>query len=156
MALYKETEQSSGIPWYYLAAMDQYERNIRSVRRNIPKKPDAIISLYFKPEIWAGPVNSNDTLPHTISLFGGNGLDGDKDGFANANNDRDLLHTAATILKKQGTSEERINIMLWEYYRRAKTVELITEYARIYKHYGRINLEGNAFPLPIRSDHSYR
>lgn len=33
MALYKETEQSSGIPWYYLAAMDQYERNIRSVRR---------------------------------------------------------------------------------------------------------------------------
>lgn len=57
------------------------------------------------------------------------------------------MHTAATILKKQGTSEERIKIMLWEYYRRAKTVELITEYAQIYKHYGRINLEGNAFPL---------
>lgn len=51
----------------------------------------------------------------------------------------------ATIIKKQGTSEDRIKIMLWEYYRRAKTVELITEYARIYKHYGRINLEGNAF-----------
>lgn len=66
------------------------------------------------------------------------------------------MHTAATILKKQGTSEERIKIMLWEYYRRAKTVDLITEYAQIYKHYGRINLEGNAFPLPIRSDHSYR
>ncbi|MBJ6950375.1 peptidase M23, partial [Vibrio cholerae] len=80
-----------------------------------------------------------DTLPHTIALFGGLGLDGDKDGFANANNDRDLLHTAATILKKQGTSEERIKIMLWEYYRRAKTVDLITEYAQIYKHYGRIN-----------------
>lgn len=46
--------------------------------------------------------------------------------------------------------------MLWEYYRRAKTVDLISEYAQIYKHYGRINLEGNAFPLPIRSDHSYR
>lgn len=35
--------------------------------------------------------------------------------------------------------------MLWEYYRRAKTVDLITEYAQIYKQYGRINLEGNAF-----------
>ena len=89
-------------------------------------------------------------------LFGGIGLDGDKDGFANANSDRDLLHTAATILRKQGTSEDRIKIMLWEYYRRAKTVDLISEYAQIYKHYGRINLEGNAFPLPIRSDHSYR
>ena len=31
--------------------------------------------------------------------------------------------------------------MLWEYYRRAKTVDLISEYAQIYKHYGRINLE---------------
>ena len=60
------------------------------------------------------------TLSPQIALFGGLGLDGDKDGFANANNDRDLLHTAATILKKQGTSEERIKIMLWEYYRRAK------------------------------------
>ncbi len=35
--------------------------------------------------------------------------------------------------------------MLWEYYRRAKTVDLISEYAQIYKHYGRINLEGNSF-----------
>lgn len=62
----------------------------------------------------------------------------------------------ATIIKKQGTSEDRMKIMLWEYYRRAKTVELITKYARIYKHYGRINLEGNAFPLPVNSDNSYR
>ncbi|PFE04788.1 M23 family peptidase [Bacillus cereus] len=158
MTLYKETEKDTNIPWYYVAAIDQYERNIRSVRKDIPKKPDAIISIYFKPEVWAGPANSstNDTLPHTISLFGGIGLDGDKDGLADANNDRDLLHTMATIIKKQGTSEDRMKIMLWEYYRRAKTVELITKYARIYKHYGRINLEGNAFPLPVNSDNSYR
>lgn len=158
MELYKETEQSLGVPWYYLAAIDQYERNIRSVRRDIPKKPDAIISIYFKPEIWSGPANPapHGTLPYTISLFAGIGLDGNQDGRADANHDRDLLHTIATIITKQGTSEDHIKIMLWEYYRRAKTVELITEYARIYKHYGRINLEGNAFPLPIHSDHSYR
>lgn len=73
MTLYKETEKDANIPWYYLAAIDQYERNIRSVRKDIPKKPDAIISIYFKPEMWAGPANgsTNDTLPHTISLFGG-------------------------------------------------------------------------------------
>lgn len=39
MTLYKETEQTSGVPWYYFAAIDQYEQNIRSVRRDIPKKP---------------------------------------------------------------------------------------------------------------------
>lgn len=62
----------------------------------------------------------------------------------------------ASILRKQGTKEDHIKIMLWEYYQRAKTVELIMGYARMYEHYGRINLEGNAFPLPVRSDHSYR
>ena len=45
--------------------------------------------------------------------------------------------------------------MLWEYYRRAKTVDLISEYAQIYKHYGRINLEEMLF-LFRSSDHSYR
>ena len=70
MALYKETEQSSGIPWYYLAAMDQYERNIRSVRKDIPKTRCHHF-LYFKPEIWAGPVNGNDTLPIQLLYLAG-------------------------------------------------------------------------------------
>ena len=119
MALYKETEQSSGIPWYYLAAMDQYERNIRSVRKDIPKNQMPSFP-FISNQKYGLDILMVTTLPYTIALFGGLGLDGDKDGFANANNDRDLLHTAATILKKQGTSEERIKIMLWEYYRRAK------------------------------------
>ena len=68
MALYKETEQSSGIPWYYLAAMDQYERNIRSVRKDIPKTRCHHF-LYFKPEIWA--VNGNDTLPIQLLYLAG-------------------------------------------------------------------------------------
>ncbi|MEH6888749.1 M23 family metallopeptidase [Bacillus sp. JJ864] len=158
MTLYKEMETVSLIPWYYFAAIDQYERNIRSVRRDIPKKPDATISIYFKPEMWAGPANPNlhDTKPYTISLFGGIGLDGNADGLADANNEKDVLYTMATIIGKQGANRDQLKIMLWEYYQRAKTVELILGYARMYKHYNRIELEGNAFPLPIHSNHSYR
>ncbi|WP_020063095.1 M23 family metallopeptidase [Bacillus sp. 123MFChir2] len=158
MTLYKEMETVSLIPWYYFAAIDQYERNIRSVRRDIPKKPDATISIYFKPEIWAGPANPNlhDTKPYTISLFGGMGLDGNADGLADANNEKDVLYTMATIIGKQGANRDQLKIMLWEYYQRSKTVELILGYARMYKQYNRIDLEGNAFPLPIHSNHSYR
>lgn len=157
MTLYKEMETVSFIPWYYLAAIDQYERNIRSVRRDIPKKPNATISIYFKPEVWSGPANSDphDTKPYTISLFGGIGLDGDNDGLADANNEKDVLYTMASILGKRGADHEQLKIMLWEYYQRAKTVELILGYARMYKHYDRIDLEGSAFPMPIRSNHSY-
>ncbi|MDC2865642.1 M23 family metallopeptidase [Bacillus sp. BP-3] len=158
MTLYKEMETVSLIPWYYFAAIDQYERNIRSVRRDIPKKPDATISIYFKPEMWAGPANPNlhDTKPYTISLFGGIGLDGNEDGLADANNEKDVLYTMATIIGKQGENREQLKIMLWEYYQRSKTVELILGYARMYKHYNRIDLERNVFPLPIHSNHSYR
>ena len=158
MTLYKEMETVSLIPWYYFAAIDQYERNIRSVRRDIPKKPDATISIYFKPEMWAGPANPNlhDTKPYTISLFGGIGLDGNEDGLADANNEKDVLYTMATIIGKQGEKREQLKIMLWEYYQRSKTVELILGYARMYKHYNRIDLERNVFPLPIHSNHSYR
>lgn len=158
MMLYKEMETASFIPWYYFAAIDQYERNVRAVRRDIPKKPDATISIYFKPEVWSGPINPTayDTKPYTISLFGGSGLDGDDDGLADTNNDRDALYTIATILGSEGTDEDHLKIALWEYYKRAKTVELIMEYARLYKHYGRLQLEGNAFPVPLRSDYSFR
>ncbi|MBO9130709.1 M23 family metallopeptidase [Bacillus sp. 165] len=158
MSLYKEVELISHIPWHYFAAIDQYERNVRSVRRDIPKKQDGVISIYFKPEIWSGSLNpnQNDKQPFTIALFGGIGLDGDNDGYADQNNDRDLLYTMANIIGHYGNNREHIKIMLWEHYKRAKTVELITGFSRMYAHYGKIDIEGNAFPVPISSNHSYR
>ena len=41
------------IPWYYLAAIDQYERNIQAVRQDIPTK-DSLIAIQFSNEYWAG------------------------------------------------------------------------------------------------------
>jgi len=158
MALYKEMESVTFIPWYYYAAIDQYERSVRSVRRDIPKKQNGVISIYFRPEMWSGPNNPNqgDSNPYTIGLFGGMGLDGNGDGSADSNNDRDALYTMATTLSHFGTDRDHLKIALWEYYQRAKTVEIILGYARIYHHYGRLQIEGNAFPVPVRSNHSYR
>nr|WP_279664722.1 M23 family metallopeptidase [Ectobacillus ponti] len=158
MALYKEMETLSFIPWYYYAAIDQYERNIRAVRRDIPKREGGVISIYFKPEQWAGPLNPDqqDKDPYTISLFGGIGMDGDGDGYADQTNDRDLLYTMAQMLSYFGSDHDHLKMGLWEYYQRAKTVEMIIGFARIYSHYDRINMEGNAFPMPVRANHSYR
>ncbi|MFD3448792.1 M23 family metallopeptidase [Microbacteriaceae bacterium 4G12] len=158
LALYKKMETRSHIPWYYFAAVDQYERNIRAVRRDIPKKQNGVISIYFKPELWTGSMNpnQNDSNPYTIGLFGGIGQDGNGDGYADQNNDEDALSTMASILTHQGKDKDHLKIMLWEHYQRAKTVELIMSFAKMYKHYNRIDIEGNAFPLPIYSNHSYR
>ncbi len=158
MALYKQMEALSLVPWEYFAAVDQYERNIRKVRRDIPKKENGAISIYFKPEVWSGLINPNqqDQSLYTIGLFGGIGQDGDGDGFADQSNDKDVLYTMATVLSHFGSDKDHIKIMLWEHYKRGKTVDMIMEYANIFKHYGRLDIEGNVFPLPINSSHSYR
>ena len=56
MELYKSTESLTNIPWYYLAAVDQYERNVRQARKNIPKA-EGMTGIYFPPEKWIGLIN---------------------------------------------------------------------------------------------------
>lgn len=158
MALYKKGETLTLIPWYYFAAIDTYERNVRNVRRDIPKRTNGVLSIYIRPEDWGGislPVKENSFLP-TMHLFGGIGLDGDNDGLASIQDDDDLLYTFIHQLHFYGLTRQYIRMMLWDYYQRAITVDIIDEYARIYQYYGKLNITGNAFPVPINTTYSYR
>ncbi|WP_035424559.1 peptidoglycan DD-metalloendopeptidase family protein [Bacillus sp. UNC438CL73TsuS30] len=157
MKLYKKVETITQIPWYYLAAIDQYERSIRQVRRDLPKA-ESVIAIYISPEKWAGLTNPNpsDQNPATIQLFNGLGVDGDGDGKADSKNDEDVLYTFAHYLLYYGLDEDNLKIGLWNYYHRDKTVGIIAGKAKVYRHFGRLNLDDQAFPMPIRANHSYR
>lgn len=56
MQLYRKAEAVTQIPWYVLAAVDQYEENIRSNRKDLPEKA-GIISIYIPDYLWSGPEN---------------------------------------------------------------------------------------------------
>lgn len=157
MSLYKKVEAITHIPWYVLAASDQYERNIRKIRNDLPK-PKGVISIYIPPEKWAGSTNPNleDVNPVSIQLFGGIGMDGNGDGKADFNNDEDILYSFAYFLSKYGVDLENIKIGLWSYYRRDKTVGIILGHMKLFKHYGHLQLNEHAFPLPVHSDYSYK
>ncbi|WP_228485726.1 M23 family metallopeptidase [Thermaerobacillus caldiproteolyticus] len=157
MELYKKAEAVSLIPWYYFAAIDQYERNVRQVRRDLPK-PKGVLGIYIKPEIWAGPLNKaeNDTNPFTISQFGGLGIDGNGDGVADPTNDEDIIFSMARFLQSYGTDHQHIKMALWNYYQRSKTVDLILGKVKIYKKYQTLKLDGHVFPLPLYSNYSYK
>lgn len=157
MILYKKVETVTNIPWYYLAAVDQYERNIRSSRRDLPKA-SGITGIYFKPEEWVGVLNPNlqDENPVSIQFFNGIGFDGNGDGKASLSDDEDIVHAFAQYLLKYGVDHDNIKIALWDYYKRDKTVGIIIDKAKVYKHFGRINLDAHAFPLPLRSNYSYK
>ncbi len=157
MELYTRTEAVTNIPWYYLAAIDQYERNVRQARRDIPKA-EGLTGIYFKEEQWTGVLNPNkqDENPKTIALFNGLGTDGDGDGKASLKSDEDVLFSFAKLLLAYGTDHDNLKIGLWNYYKRDKAVRIIIGKADIYKHYGRLNLDEHAFPVPLNSTYSYR
>ncbi len=98
--LYKDYETASGVPWYQIAAVDQYERNTYKFREQCTYKYDTI-SICFTNEIWSGPENPiyYDNDSYTINLFGGIGKDGDGDGIADINNQEDVLYTMVDYLR---------------------------------------------------------
>ncbi|WP_376752469.1 M23 family metallopeptidase [Rummeliibacillus suwonensis] len=145
------------VPWYFLAAIDQYERNIQSVRRDIPKR-DSVIAIRFSEEYWAGPFNplAQDTSPTTIDYFGGMGLDGDQDGIANLDDDDDVMFTMANFLSQYGPSEKDFKSALWEYYKSEKVVNQILTNAKLYKHFNTIDLDKHSFPVVLSYNYSFK
>ncbi len=145
------------VPWYFLAAVDQYERNIQTVRKDIPKR-DSVIAIQFSEEYWAGALNpsSQDKSPSTIDYFGGMGLDGDGDGVANSDDDDDVLFTMASFLSRFGPTDDSFKLALWEYYKDEKVVNQIMTNASLYKHFNTINFDKHVFPVSLGYDYSYK
>ena len=44
---------------------------------------------------------------------------------------------------------DNIKLALWDYYNRDKSVGIIVGKAKIYKHFGHLDLESHAFPVPL-------
>ncbi|MDQ0215162.1 murein DD-endopeptidase MepM/ murein hydrolase activator NlpD [Oikeobacillus pervagus] len=155
--LFQKMQAATNIPWYYFAAIDQYERNLRFVRKDLPK-PQMEISIHFSEEKWAGILNPNkqDTNPMTIAFFNGFGSDGNGDGKADRTNNEDILAAMANHILKFGTEDEHIRMALWNYYRRDKAVGIIIGNTKIYKQYQTLNLNEKSFPLPLQHDYSYK
>lgn len=153
--LYQRIGTLTGIPWYFLAGADRYERNIKKRDSEALKR---LISIDIPPEKWAGFLNPNpeDHLINSIRFFNGIGKDGSGDQLADRKNNEDILFSFATFLASYGFTEDDIRIGLWEYYKRDKAVELISQFAQIYQTMGTIKLNGNAFPLPLHANYSYR
>lgn len=146
----------TGIPWYYLAAVDQYERTINIARKR--SSIDDYIGIYFSELQWCGMMNPDheDTNETSIMLFGGIGKDGSGDGIADRKNGQDVLYAMAKFLLKFGTAQEDIRIGLWEYYQNTRSVERIEQFAKIYAAFDTLDLHEHTFVMPLRSDYTYR
>lgn len=156
--LFQQMSVTTGIPWTYLAAIDQYERSMTTMNKKNRPVRDGLVAIYYPEEQWAGALNPDqaDQDPGSIALFGGIGLDGNGDGLADRHSDEDVLYTMAKSVLHSGTSIQDFRIGLWENYKNPRSVERIMQFAKIYSEYDTLELERHAFPLPLRADYSYR
>lgn len=145
------------VPWFYFAAIDQYERNIQQVRSDITKK-DGAVAIHFPNHFWAGLLNPNleDQSPLSIAFFEGNGRDGNGDALANSENPEDAMSTLSAYLHSYGHTKKGIEKALLDFYEQEETVNQIMTIAKIYDHFQTISLDERAFPLPVNQNYSYR
>jgi murein DD-endopeptidase MepM/ murein hydrolase activator NlpD len=156
LELFEKVSLLTGIPWSYIAAIDQYERSISLARKHPAKK--GLVSIYISESEWVGQLNPDpmDMNPTSISLFRGLGKDGSGDGLANRDNDLDLLAAVTTFISAHGVNEEDLKIGIWNYYQNSRSVERIGQFAKIYAVNATLDLHQHAFPLPLHSDYTYQ
>lgn len=157
-ALYDSVSAITGIPWYNLAAVDQYERTLSIAHPKKRPLREGLVAVHLTEHEWVGFLNPNlqDVNPVSIRFFNGFGLDGDGDGKADRNNDTDVLYSIASFLLQYGTSPSDFHIGIWEYYQNDRSVKRIKQFSQIYRTFGTLDLHQHTFILPLGSDYSYR
>lgn len=153
-AKFKNAAARTKVPWFYIAAVYQYESRLNWKTRSNPGQTN----FQFAPDKWCGSLNPNQQDRHegTIRLYGGIGRDGNRDGIADPQSDDDVLFAIGNFLQKNGSTEDDIRITLWNMYQESMIVERISGFARIYNQFGTTVLEGNSFPIPKRYNYTYR
>ncbi|WP_058302434.1 M23 family metallopeptidase [Gorillibacterium timonense] len=143
---------ATGIPWYRLAAADQFHRVTRAGKKGAPEG-----SGRYPQAEWAGPLNPNpeDMSPTRIGIFGGKGRDGSGDGQADRRNDLDTL-----LAFVQDMSAANGGAAQWEASLRRtfgeRGMTRIDQFAKIYEAFGRLDLQEHAFPVPLKSEYTFR
>ncbi len=159
LELFQRMELVYGIPWPYVAAIDQYERTMQKRSKQEPpqKEPERLTAIDIPPALWCGELNpeDDDTDPVSIRFFGGIGADGDGDGKADRTNDMDVLAAIIRFLASYGFQHDDWRIGLWAYYKWDWAVKTITQFAAVYDKYKRLDLDGHHFPIPKRYNYSY-
>jgi len=156
--LFDDMSMVSGIPWYWFAAVNQYDYTMNKVIKSRKEINDRLLSIYYDERTWAGSLNPDpeDTNPESIRFFGGVGSDGDEDGRAERTNPVDVLYTLARHLLAYGKSPSQLKAALWEHYHNPRSVQRIEQFARLYETFGTLDLGKRAFPIPLNAEYTYR
>jgi len=154
MEIYEDFAYASGVAWYEIAAIDQYERNIVNFREGSEGSLSyERISIQFPPDVWSGveaPVAYED-CPARIGLFGGIGRDGDGDGVADIHNEQDVMYTLVEYIRSFDSFEEAVTA----YYQNETAVRIVLGIARLFDHYDTIELDARAFPISTWHNYSF-
>lgn len=156
---YRRAAAAYRVNWPMLAAIDVYGATIRAPEGvSRPKKaPIWAIGYRFTHIEWSGLFNPriDDQNPVRISLFGGRGIDGDKDGKADQDNPYDRSAAVAIWLRQGGPSEEEQANVLFNHFANPIAAERILALRNVFQKFQTTMLQERSFPLHKRYRFSY-
>lgn len=148
---FKQIEALTHVPWYYLAAINQFESNIRK-----DKAEEKTIHIQIPNELWYGTFLPTPVSPDILEVFNGIGKDGDGDGIANPDSELDTLYTLAVYISSYGYTEQDIHTAIWNLYHREQSLLTIKSIAKLFKTFQKTQLDTNSFPVPKQYNYSYK
>src|SRR5690625_2324409 len=155
LSLYKKTEALTHIPWYYIAAIDQYERNIGRLKDHESR----LSRIQIPSEKWYGTLPPSIDYKHfeyLVHLFDGSGQDGDGDYIADHDNDEDVLYTMALLIRDGLFEHKDFESFVNAYYDNEKAANVVSLIAKTFNHFGTVDLNERAFPIPKFHNYTYR
>lgn len=156
---YLRTSATYHVDWPLLAALDVYGAAIKApagVTRP-GKGPAPVVGFRFPGFEWSGLLNPQqaDQNPLRISIFGGRGVDGDKDGKADQDNPYDRTAAIALWLKEGGPSVDEQGNVLFNQFANPVAAERIMAIRNVFQTFQTIQLGERAFPIYKRYHYSY-
>lgn len=154
MIFWKTVGHAVGIPWTYLAAMNQVEGGFTYWQKWKDEKP--WLTLRVPQHVWGGWMHPEPgkTNPLAVHIFGGMGQDANGDGRADPEDPVDVLYSIAHFLAQKGTQPDQLHEQLWNYYYDGQITAQVIHIARIYQVMGTDQLNTYRFPLPTERDPS--
>src|SRR5690349_11633028 len=55
--LFEQFQALTHIPWYTLAAIDQYERTLNTIKPKQRPRTPGLTAIYIPAKVWTGPLN---------------------------------------------------------------------------------------------------
>ncbi|MDP9729799.1 M23 family metallopeptidase [Alicyclobacillus tolerans] len=151
--IYEQYGRRFDVPWGILAGIDRYAELSKT---KADRNEHPFYGYAFDDVAWSGlsNPNSHDIDPMTISLFGGLGVDANRDRIASQIEAEDRIAALASWIDLE-SGESDLDECVWALFQDPVAMDRVFAFSRIFETFG-LHPEGHCFPVDKRYNYTVK